>query len=283
MPFTLAHPAAIIPIKKHRYGRQLVLSALIIGSVVPDIGYFIPLPNFNKFTQSFWGILSFDLLVGLLLLWGFHRILKRPLTLLLPHSHRQHLLNYCDPFPFFPWPRFALIVISLLLGSLTHIGWDAMTHGHGWLVQNVSFFQTEVTTFDGITTRVFFVFKHFSTLIGLTLLVYWYWQWFRDQQRMAGMLPDTSATMRGYIILYMAFVILACVGGMLLTTLSIRIGYGAFSQYIRWMMVALGVSIFGYILTLRFIRLHKPLRILGEVSSDSKIGLESDDISDNSS
>lgn len=256
MPFTLAHPAAVIPIKKHRYGRQLILSALIIGSVVPDIGYFIPSHNFIKFTQSFWGILSFDLLVGLLLLWGFHRILKRPLTLLLPQSHRQHLLNYCDPFPFFPWQRFALIVVSLLLGSSTHIGWDAMTHGHGWLVQHVPFFQAELTTFDGITTRVFFVFKHFSTLIGLTLLVYWYWQWFRNRQRITDALPDASATMPGHIAIYMAFAILAGIGGMLLTTLSIRIGYAAFSLYIRWIAAVLGVGILVCFLTLRFIHLH---------------------------
>lgn len=39
MPFTGSHPAAVLPLL--RWG--LIPSALVIGSMSPDLGYFLPL------------------------------------------------------------------------------------------------------------------------------------------------------------------------------------------------------------------------------------------------
>ncbi len=66
MPFTLAHPAAVIPLKKSTYGRYFSLSALIAGSIVPDLGYLVPLADFTGFSHSLGGIIVFGLPVGLL-------------------------------------------------------------------------------------------------------------------------------------------------------------------------------------------------------------------------
>ena len=39
MPFTLAHPAAVLPFAR----TKLVFSALIAGALAPDVGYFLTL------------------------------------------------------------------------------------------------------------------------------------------------------------------------------------------------------------------------------------------------
>jgi hypothetical protein len=43
MPFTLAHPAIVVPLALQR----LILSALIIGSMTPDLEYFIRLSDIS--------------------------------------------------------------------------------------------------------------------------------------------------------------------------------------------------------------------------------------------
>jgi hypothetical protein len=39
MPFTLAHPAAILPLRGWRYLRT---APLILGAMAPDLPYFLP-------------------------------------------------------------------------------------------------------------------------------------------------------------------------------------------------------------------------------------------------
>lgn len=247
MPFTLAHPAAVIPFKKNRYGQNFLLSALIMGSVVPDIGYFIPLSQFVGFTHSFWGVIWFGLPTGLLILWAFHNILKKYAVMLLPNHHRQVLINYCKPFPFLPWRRFLLIIGSLWTGALTHIIWDSMTHGSGWFVQHVPLFLTVVPTFSEIHTRFYFVFKHTSTLIGITLLIHWYWQWYRHQNGNTFDQPSSRLTKALKLI---GFIIFVFVGGMTLATLSLIVGYGIISLVVRWTMVGLGSIVIAYTILL---------------------------------
>lgn len=106
MPFTLAHPAAVIPLKKLFWGRDLVVSALVVGSIMPDFGYFVPVTDFSSVSHSWWGMLVFDVPVGLLILWVFHNLLKHPLMKLLPDHHRHRLPPYSNSFSFFPRQHF---------------------------------------------------------------------------------------------------------------------------------------------------------------------------------
>lgn len=41
MPFTISHAAAVLPFARF-FKRERVFSALVIGSMVPDFGYFQP-------------------------------------------------------------------------------------------------------------------------------------------------------------------------------------------------------------------------------------------------
>jgi hypothetical protein len=168
MPHPIAHPAAAIPLKK--YG--LVLSALIIGSLAPDLGYLGPLRK-SMYVYTVEGTLLFNVPVGLGVLIVFHWLVKWPILSLLPGSWQRRLVLPAQGFSFGPAKRFCLILLSLLVGSITHVLWDSFTHGYGWLGEHVSFFSTRI---GGM--RLYDVLQNLSTLIGVILLIYWFLKWF---------------------------------------------------------------------------------------------------------
>jgi hypothetical protein len=51
MPFTFAHPAAVLPLRRFCPDR-LVWSALVIGTVSPDLEYFVRLAPSARWTCS---------------------------------------------------------------------------------------------------------------------------------------------------------------------------------------------------------------------------------------
>jgi hypothetical protein len=173
LPFTLAHPAAVIPFR-----RFLVLSALVVGSLAPDFHYFLNLAPRGHFGHSFKGIFFFCLPAGLVVLWIFHRFLKLPLVSLAPMSHQERLIAVVKPFCWRGVKRFSLIVASLLLGAITHLAWDAFTHEHGMVVRNVPDLRTPLEEF-GTHRPLYNVLQHGSSLLGLALLTFWYWRWFK--------------------------------------------------------------------------------------------------------
>ncbi len=130
MPFPLAHPAAVLPLRRF-CPRHLNFPALVIGSLSPDAGYAFGSLHLEDFShRPLAGIFGFCLPVGLVLVLGFY-LVRLPVVRLLPARYRQAFLPLCrrpvgSPF---------LIAVSLLLGALTHELLDALTHPEFWLLQ----------------------------------------------------------------------------------------------------------------------------------------------------
>jgi hypothetical protein len=97
MPFTLAQPAAAIPLSRV-LGRASVLSALIIGSMSPDLVYFLPLGINRATSHSLVGLFWLCVPLGLVSYVLFH-VLWRPLgSYLLPRPLREcshHSVRFC--------------------------------------------------------------------------------------------------------------------------------------------------------------------------------------------
>ena len=83
MPFTISHAAVVLPFSRFLARRRL-LSAAMIGSMVPDFGWFMPWRPTRFETHSVIGLLTFCLPVGLAVYWIFQRLIKTPLMELLP-------------------------------------------------------------------------------------------------------------------------------------------------------------------------------------------------------
>ena len=167
MPNPIAHPAAAIPFTR----AGLVFSALVFGSISPDFGYFVSLPG-EYYSHRFPGLIFFDVPVAFILLLLYHAFLKWPLVAALPKSLQRRLITPARGFSYGPPKRFGLILLSLLVGSTTHVVWDSFTHDYGWMVEQFSIFRTPI---GGIP--LYTLLQWLSTLSGISLLTYWLTRW----------------------------------------------------------------------------------------------------------
>src|SRR2546430_13745116 len=96
MPFTLAHPAAILPLRGLRYLRT---APLIIGAMIPDLPYYVParFGHFGPETHSLTGSFTTCLAFGYAAL-GCVFLLRRPFTALLSARARWLCLTALAPF-----------------------------------------------------------------------------------------------------------------------------------------------------------------------------------------
>lgn len=127
MPFTLSHPAAVLPFARS-LARRGILSAVIIGSMVPDVGWLLPWHLSRADTHTAKALLSFSLPVGLAVYWVFQWTVKTPLLELLPPGAYVRWRESSAAVRFGDWRQWVLTICGLLFGAITHLVWDAFTH-----------------------------------------------------------------------------------------------------------------------------------------------------------
>jgi len=169
VPFTLAHPAAILPLRGIRYLHTL---PLILGAMSPDLPYYLPgsmqrnVPDTHAFEASFTICLALAYLLMIALF-----VLRRPLTALLAPRARWLCLRSLAPLR---EPRGWLLAIpAIILGTWTHLLWDAFTHSDGWVVHRVAALSAPVTV-GSYTGPLCHVLQYLSSVFGLTVLAIWY-------------------------------------------------------------------------------------------------------------
>ena len=169
MPFSLSHPAAVIPLFRLT-GRSILAVALIVGSVSPDFGYYFRLFSFATFAHSLIGSLVIGVPSGVLLLC-FLILARKPLLWLMPSRVRAILR---DSLAF---PRqhrltiFAKVAWCVWVGSLTHNVWDSFTHKSGWFVEHVHFLRSSILLGEGYSFSVYYLLQQVSTVMGLIIVV----------------------------------------------------------------------------------------------------------------
>jgi hypothetical protein len=176
MPFTLAHPAAIIPIHK-AFGSRTSLSALVIGSMMPDLAYFVRLGVSAQTSHSLRGIFLFCIPAGLIVFALFHLLLKRPAAALLPARMLSRLSPKSLAAPEVSGALLLSVILSLGLGAFTHIAWDAFTHANTFMVDRLDFLRTVIVFIGGYKLYVYKILQHLSSLIGLAVLALWIFRW----------------------------------------------------------------------------------------------------------
>ncbi|MDH6579415.1 DUF4184 family protein [Kitasatospora sp. MAP5-34] len=133
MPFTLSHPAAVLPLLRGATGRgPLIVSGLVAGSMAPDVPFFADslLPGAYALggpTHRWWAVPTADVLLagGLVGLW--HGLVRAPLVDLLPGRWAAAAEAVTAPSGDRNH-RFGWFAASAAVGAATHVGWDAFTH-----------------------------------------------------------------------------------------------------------------------------------------------------------
>ncbi|SFF24047.1 protein of unknown function [Actinacidiphila alni] len=135
MPLTFSHPAAVLPLFRDGRGRgRLIASALVAGSMAPDVPYFTDslLPGtfgYGTFTHSLPGVVTADVALAAAMVAGWHWLLREPLVALLPRRWAGAADELTAPRsrPRLPAGA-AWFVVSAVAGAATHVGWDDFTH-----------------------------------------------------------------------------------------------------------------------------------------------------------
>jgi hypothetical protein len=155
-------------------------SALVVGSLTPDLVYYLKLTDLGPFTHSLGGTVLFSIPAGLVLL-ALLLLLRQPLWFLLPQPHRDAL----EPFTFAPfryraWP---ITVASLWLGAWTHIAWDSLTHSRGSMVNLLPALRQSLEL-AGVELPIYYLLQLLSTLLGTAALLLAYARWLHRQAPM---------------------------------------------------------------------------------------------------
>ncbi|GMQ24810.1 hypothetical protein Aoki45_14920 [Algoriphagus sp. oki45] len=169
MPFTFSHPAAIVPFIKR--SENLSVSALVFGSIVPDLEFYFKLRLDENIGHKAAGIFLFDLPVALLCFFLFQGLIKTTLFQFSPAFIQQRIsfaaLANTD------WKkasRIWIVLISIAIGLASHLILDSITHHDGGLVSRLSFLSDMIHL--GITSMpLYHVLQLGFSLLGLVWVI----------------------------------------------------------------------------------------------------------------
>jgi hypothetical protein len=172
MPFTGAHPMAVLPLLRWRRTLGLDATCLVIGSMAPDVEYFVRGGSLGVISHTARGLVAWNLPVTLILGALLHAIVKWPLLLVAPAAISSRAVALVGG----PWRErwglaaVASCAISAVLGAASHIAWDSFTHADKWGTEHVRALTARVTVPLYGTTAVHRVLQYVSTVVGLIVL-----------------------------------------------------------------------------------------------------------------
>jgi hypothetical protein len=157
VPFTLSHPAAVVPLR--RIG--LPMTAMVAGSMVPDVSLFLGWQQGYEYAHSLLGVVTVDVAATLVALWLWFTLIRDALVDLAPDGVRSRLAEHVTLAARQWW----LVLPAASLGALTHVVWDAFTHRGRWGVREVAFLQEQHLWLPGYQWA-----QYVSGLLGLAVV-----------------------------------------------------------------------------------------------------------------
>ncbi|NLF05410.1 MAG: DUF4184 family protein [Actinomycetales bacterium] len=198
MPLTFAHPAAVLPLMRG----PLVPLALVAGALAPDVPYFLRALRIPVSAQSWWepfvnattthswlGALTAAAPLAVVLYLAF-AFCERPARWALPAT--GPVARRARGPLWLVW-----VVVSLVLGLLTHVAWDMLTESNR-------------------------LHQHLSTAVGLVVLVVVGWR-----QRGRWLTSSDPARRTRFLRVMAAFIGAVAVGVVLVTVVRHEAGDGA--------------------------------------------------------
>jgi hypothetical protein len=157
VPLTLSHPAAVLPLR----ALGLPVTALVVGSMVPDVPLFLRWPRGYEVAHSVIGVVTVDPIVTVALLALWFGVVRDVLVELSPAAVRSRLL------PHVRWTarRWLLAPVAAALGALTHVLWDAFTHTGRWGADHIDWLRADQAGLPGANWA-----QYVSGVVGLAIV-----------------------------------------------------------------------------------------------------------------
>jgi len=170
MPFTISHVAAVVPFSRP-LARWRLLSATIIGSMVPDFGFLMPWRPARIETHSAIALLTFCLPVGLATFWIFQRMIKTAVMEVLPDHTYSRWRPLAAPADLWSLKQWVLAALGILGGAITHLVWDAFTHEGARGIRMIPALDDPVMDIAGHRLMGHRLLQDGSSLIGLAVVL----------------------------------------------------------------------------------------------------------------
>jgi len=158
----------VLPLKRF-CPRWLNFPALVIGSISPDSAYLFGRLKLDEVSHRLWGMFAFCLPAGLLLTLLLY-LVRSGSADFLPPRYRRLLL----PETWQAAGSLIAIAVSVLIGSGTHLVWDALTHPSDWAVEALPVFQVPITSFAGHNVRICRLLWYLSSFAGIAVVYFVY-------------------------------------------------------------------------------------------------------------
>ena len=177
MPFTLAHPAAVLPLFKNT--KWFHAPALVLGSMAPDFEYFLRGKTLGIYGHTYAGQFWFNLPLVVLVYWVFMEC-GSLLPLSLYGKKNVHVFAKQKAAASCRTPKLVFVFIySALIGMFTHLAWDSFTHPGGVMVGALPVLKKSIYGLPLCR-----VLQHASSVLGLAILAWW-WNPFSVAKRLA--------------------------------------------------------------------------------------------------
>ncbi|EIV96340.1 DUF4184 family protein [Frankia sp. QA3] len=135
MPFTLSHPAAVLPLR----WLGLPMSAMVAGSMVPDVPVFFGWPEMYRLTHSLLGVVTVVPVLSLAALGMWSYLIRDAVVDLAPDPVRLRLPARAR----LTGRQWLLAPVAAGVGAVTHVGWDDFTHEDRWGVRQVAWLSAQ--------------------------------------------------------------------------------------------------------------------------------------------
>lgn len=172
MPFTASHVAAVLPLLRS----PLPASALVVGSLAPDLPFYLP-GRLEWPTHTPLGLVTLDPLLGACawLLW--HGLLAAPALDSAPVGVRRRMTGRVEVGlrrRLSCVHSVLLVLAGLVVGSLTHLLWDELTHADRWGTRHVALLADDLWGLPGHRWA-----QYASGVLGIAAVAGWLVLWWR--------------------------------------------------------------------------------------------------------
>lgn len=257
MPFTASHIAAVLPFVGTRFGRApLAASGLVVGSMAPDLLYFVPVHDDRDFTHTLLGLVTVDLAVGLVVVALWQLVLRGPVIDLAPAWLRQRMPRRRPVMPrasagpaaalreaVVPSRRAALplavlvLVLALVAGGLTHLLWDSFTHS-GWVTDHIAPLRATLGPLV-----VYKWLQYASGVVGLAVVAVWALRWVRRAPVSSSSSAEAIASGRARVIAWVAVAGTFVVAGLATWFVGISAGRSAFDPGLVFLVARISIGL----------------------------------------
>ena len=172
MPFTFSHPAIVLPLKKIKPA-WFSTTGLVMGSLAPDLPYFLKMDGETDFGHTFAGIFLLDLPLAFLVAIAFHRWYRNSLVRHLPSPlDRQHA--DCLSFRFQDYLKrgWLLFAISSFIGVLSHLVWDEFGKPDGYVYYLAPSFFSQPVRLGPFNPPLYILIERIGAVLGLVFLTW---------------------------------------------------------------------------------------------------------------